>query len=85
MCHILVYFFAFVFFLIIFFAIVFFTVFFFGDAFFSIFWVHEQFILQEEILSVNRIDTTNAFLDSLWPKVGRKIGPESNELTDLEL
>ena len=30
----------------------------------------------DEFLPENRIDTTNAFLDRYWPKLGRKIAPE---------
>ena len=41
-------------------------------------------VLQEEIRSENRIDTTNASLDSLWPQEGWKIDPEWNEHTDFE-
>ena len=41
-------------------------------------------ILQEEIRSDNRMDTTNASLDSFWLNEGQKIDPEWNEFTDFE-
>ena len=41
-------------------------------------------LLTDNFFQNNRIDTTNAFLDSSWPKQGRKIAPKSNELTNSE-
>jgi len=49
------------------------------------FGVHKKSILHEEILSGNRIGTTNAFLDKSWAKLHRKIAPESFLSTDPEI
>ncbi len=38
-----------------------------------------------EILSGNRIDTKNVFLDRSWANEDRKIAPESIEYTDPEI
>ena len=46
--------------------------------------MHPKIFPPIEIASGNRIDTTNAFLDSFSANLGGKIAPESIELTDVE-
>ena len=43
---------------------------------------HEKSIRHKEILSGNKIDTTNAFLDRSSPNLGGKIAPKSFLFTD---